>query len=351
MKAYLFNPENDIALAMEPGRRLNMSRPVETFHRAGALLPLWYAGEADRVIAECTPDELEFASALSERFGLGAKLARRADGFEGAPWGWSADAARQLRQAGAGVLSEEAVEQIRRLSHRRLTREVMSRLRGMVSFPLPPLPVECRSLDEVGAQLRRHGRIYVKQPWSGSGRGVMAIEALTPRTSAQISGMIARQGSVMTEKALCGLRDFAMLYHADGGRVNWAGYSLFFNSHANAYGGNLLLSDDKIEGRLIADGACRSQLVAVAESLATILSGLIGPHYNGWLGVDMLIDREGLLAPCIEVNLRMTMGVVAMLLRRRLGADYDGFTLIASRPDPLPAGSLLLTPSAITLVP
>ena len=38
------------------------------------------------------------------------------------------------------------------------------------------------------------------------------------------------------------------------------------------------------------------------------------------MGIDMLAYREGgrlMLDPCVELNLRMTMGVAAMLLARR----------------------------------
>lgn len=293
---------------------------------------------------------MEFAGGLARSFGLTAQIAPRAQGAEGAPWGWSADAVRQLREAGAQVLPDDAVERLRQLSHRRISREVMERLRAGLTFPLPPSPVECRSLAEVGQELRRHSRIYVKQPWSGSGRGVVAIDALTPRTSAQITGMIARQGCVMTEKALDGVADFAMLFHAADGRVRWEGYSLFYNAHAHAYGGNILLPDSEIERRLVGAGASSQHFGAIVEALERVLTELVAPYYTGWLGVDMLLCGDGVIAPCIEVNLRMTMGVVALELRRRLGDVYDGFTFTASRPARLPAGSVALTPEAFTLI-
>lgn len=47
---------------------------------------------------------------------------------------------------------------------------------------------------------------------------------------------------------------------------------------------------------------------------------MIGTDYAGYLGVDMMICREGenfLVHPCVEINLRMNMGVVARLFYDR----------------------------------
>ncbi len=51
------------------------------------------------------------------------------------------------------------------------------------------------------------------------------------------------------------------------------------------------------------------------------LDAVIAPHYTGPLGVDMMVARTGggerFVMPCVEVNLRYTMGFVAMAVARR----------------------------------
>ena len=37
-------------------------------------------------------------------------------------------------------------------------------------------------------------------------------------------------------------------------------------------------------------------------------------RYEGIVGIDMMVVRGGLIHPCVEINLRMNMGVVAMKL-------------------------------------
>ena len=47
------------------------------------------------------------------------------------------------------------------------------------------------------------------------------------------------------------------------------------------------------------------------------MTGILVGNYQGYLGVDMMVVRCGeeyFVHPCIEVNLRMNMGVVSRLL-------------------------------------
>ena len=62
------------------------------------------------------------------------------------------------------------------------------------------------------------------------------------------------------------------------------------------------------------------QLNAVRRELERRLSLLLAADYAGYLGVDMMIcsDNGGLLIhPCVEINLRMNMGVVSHVLSVR----------------------------------
>jgi hypothetical protein len=72
-------------------------------------------------------------------------------------------------------------------------------------------------------------------------------------------------------------------------------------------------------------------------------------QYQGIVGIDMMVVRGGLIHPCVEINLRMNMGVVAMKLyeegltslsRSLYGGHYfypaieDGKFFIAYSSDP-----------------
>jgi len=317
MKLHYFNPENDIALGLMPGQRLTMSPMVAALHYAGALLPMWYASPGDYVLVE-EPFDRDFVARVRRDFALDVDVVTSAYGVTGAPWGWSFDAACRLSSAGAVVPDSVALEKIRELSHRRTTAGVLSRLAEVAGFSGMTLPVEAADVAVVKKLLAEWGEIYVKQPWSSSGRGVFRVSSLSDGVERRIAGMVRRQGSVMVERAFDKCMDFAMLFHSCSGTVRFVGYSLFFNSVRDSYGGNMMLTDAEIEGLLVKHGASLDDLAALKCFMPEILSSVVAPFYDGYFGVDMMLGRCGSILPCVEINLRMTMGVVAYLLRERI---------------------------------
>jgi hypothetical protein len=72
----------------------------------------------------------------------------------------------------------------------------------------------------------------------------------------------------------------------------------------------------------------------VVEEVLKAIDTLIAPHYSGPLGIDMMLyrDDKGEIAinPCVEVNLRMTMGMVTAAMGSRHGLQGD-FSITASQ--------------------
>ncbi|MCM1093064.1 MAG: hypothetical protein NC421_03840 [Lachnospiraceae bacterium] len=330
MKLHYFNPENDIALGLLPGQSLTMSPMVAALHRVGALLPVWYASPGDCVLVE-DPFDHDFVSRIRRDFALDVDAVTSACGASGAPWGWSFDAARRLSVAGAVVPDAAMLEKMRGLSHRRTTLDVLSRLAGLTAFSGITLPVEAADVATVKKSLDEWGAVYVKQPWSSSGRGVFRLDALTGDVEKRISGMIRRQGSVMVERAFDKIIDFAMLFRSHSGVTEFVGYSLFFNSVRDSYGGNLMFPDEEIESYLVERGASAAHLGILKRSMPEILTSVVSPFYDGYFGVDMMLGRDGAISPCVEINLRMTMGVVAHIWRERfLAPEMGGVFRVAS---------------------
>ena len=130
------------------------------------------------------------------------------------------------------------------------------------------------------------------------------------------------------------VKDFAMEFSSDGeGTLTFEGLSLFHTQNG-AYTGNLLLTGREALSRLshFVDPALLTAVRArITETLGPLLSG----RYRGPVGVDMMVcsaqsgaedspePRTPLLHPCVEVNLRRTMGHVALALERRLNAADD----------------------------
>jgi hypothetical protein len=64
---------------------------------------------------------------------------------------------------------------------------------------------------------------------------------------------------------------------------------------------------------MIAGYISRDTLIALRENLTIILADTLVGHYEGFLGVDQMICQTDspIFIPVSEINLRMTMGLIA----------------------------------------
>lgn len=312
---YLFNPEHDMALAnFTPYYKA----PSEIRRMANDLsvLPAWYADEEDEALVKIdSAGRVEgWESPLYPEKVAWITGWRDADYR---PWGWNPALLHRLREAGVGegcLLSDERMERIRHLSGRQRCVDVLDGFRGMPF--VCGQAVVCRSVDEVKKRVSEWGTAVLKAPWSGSGRGLARVSEAqwSPSLEGWVSRILRTQGAIMAEPFYNKVCDFAMEFRADGsGRVDFVGYSLFETDGFGNYKANLLAADAEIERRL-SRYVPVEQLNAVRRELERRLSLLLAADYAGYLGVDMMIcsDNGGLLIhPCVEINLRMNMGVVS----------------------------------------
>ena len=124
---------------------------------------------------------------------------------------------------------------------------------------------------------------------------------------------IQKQGAVIVEQRLEILQEFAMLFEctreAEQGKVSFRGYSMFYASNG-AYKGNILASDEYIENHLI-KWIPIEILHKLQKEIAQWLDKKLQGKYTGFVGVDMFVCKDGMLNPAMEINLRMTMGLIA----------------------------------------
>lgn len=322
MKLHLFNPENDLALAdggfsyCPPPAAMSIAKELST-------LPLWYAAAGDVVSLPC--EEFgKYRAEMSATFAMPAIYtpSMRQSVTSLVPWGWSAQMRHRFKAMGFEKVllpDDETIERMRNLSSRLLTIDVLTALRGE-GIDTPPLPCYMDNVDDVVAFVNSHERCVVKAPWSGSGKGIMwGIGRAEEPMVHFCRGVIRRQGGVVCEHFLNAKQEFAMEFHAVDGEVEFVGYSLF-TAENGAYSGNLLASDEEIE-RILSGYIPKERLAAVKECLCDIMQKqLAGSGYCGYFGIDMMLYDNGdgcRLNPCMEINLRMNMGVVARLFYDR----------------------------------
>lgn len=282
---------------------------------AGQALPLWYADAGEAVL--CPGIDRKWLHEIRERFGVAVDVADTADGdFMPCPWGWSAYTRRFYEKAGmnASVLpSNEDIERMRGLSHRRTAAILAERLREMSpDAHLAEPAVQCRNVDEVKKAIRDFdGHAFIKQPWSSSGRGVVSTAGLYADKIVKLADdSIRRQGSVMVERAYDKVVDFARLFESKDGGIIDLGTSVFSTDERGAYIGNMLAPEAE-RMAVVTRHIEESRLLAAVECVRRVLEAEVAPYYTGILGVDMLVASDGTLDASVELNLRCTMGYVA----------------------------------------
>ena len=309
-KLYLFNPENDMALAsgspyyMAPSNAKKMANDL-------AVLPAWYADAGSEILVTDSRQVEWLRNGCRMPLSVKGVLSVSDEHEEIVPWGWSPALKHRL---GVGVKREIDVDTLRLLSSRMTAVNLLPKLRveGTVgeSFWLS-------SLEDVSAFSIKHDRVLLKAPWSGSGKGIQPLCGLPDdNLKGWIRRIIATQGGVVAEPFYTKVKDFAMEFKVEGKDVAFVGYSLFETDVRGIYKENFLASDVVIED-ILSEYVSRNLLYAVRENLLRELTDILGGNYQGYLGVDMMIVRCGeelLVHPCIEVNLRMNMGVVSRLL-------------------------------------
>ena len=318
MILHIFNPENDLALA-DGGANYCPPPAAAQIAYDLASLPLWFAGVGNAVVL---PDghHQRFYNEMSARFALAspydASMAGSVDCCR--PWGWSPQIRRRLKAMGLSdsyLPGDADIDAIRNLSNRCSSIRILAAL-GERGVELPPMPQYLQDADAVADFVNSQPRCVVKAPWSGSGKGIAwGIGRVETPMEHFYKGVIRRQGGVVCEHFLSSVQEFAIEFYAGEKGVSFVGYSLF-DAAKGSYSGNMLATDSHIEGIL-------SQLIpvdtihTVRAHLEDILSGILaGSGYCGYLGVDMMIYNDGghlRLNPCMELNLRMNMGVVSRL--------------------------------------
>lgn len=297
-----------------------------------AFLPAYFSGEGDSVLLK-TPPEHDFSKSRSTIFGLTPRIILQDSPEEIGkeriePWGWNPR--DEFRFKGVSVWTSERKE----LYSRETARKCLMQICDLLPFTEKGIaPSVCRTPEEVRENLSS-GTYVLKAPWSSSGKGLLytSRNGIEGKDGEWLTGVLRRQGYVMVEKYLDKVMDFAMEFRSEKGKLEFIGLSAFFTGENGEYKGNYVGPQIKIIEELeryIGKNTCEQLQAAVTRALENIILS----HYEGFLGVDMMIyrDREGnyKVQPCVEINLRYNMGILALFLSERyLAAGSTGcFTI------------------------
>ena len=326
MNLYYFNPDNEIAIA-HGGKGYTPSANIARMARELGYLPAYLAGQEDCILVEEMPDA-RFLNERRELLGMSCRPVTLAEAsklhFNALrPWGWSPRVCRMLEGIPVDEEGREPWTPDKRALYARATAlSVLERTREHLELPENIFPRMEESLEGVLARMRRHA-VVIKSPWSSSGKGLLMIEPgeVGHKEKEWLSGVLQRQGYVMVERRLDRIIDFALEFWIENPAViRYLGLSRFFTSEKGEYRGNRLAHQSRIALE-ITQHIGEPLLEAVRSSVTRALLETLGAHYRGPLGVDMMLycDESGKFRvhPCVEINLRYNMGIIALSLSSR----------------------------------
>lgn len=274
MQLCIFNPEHDLCLAKGRAHYVPPRSAVDFALRDASVMQVLYP--AARCLSVYDPQLSTIHCPLSSVVA----------------WGWNAVVKHELLKHGvpeALLPSDDELATIRCLQHR---------------TTVLPLQEDCHavtSVEEVERLLRVSEHWVLKAPWSGAGRGLRWVHGrLTAIDRDWIAKTVAAQRCVVAEPRREVVDDVALEYWNGA----FFGYS-YFKTGSGVYKDNVMWSDEAIALHFANTG-----LQDVKQRVESWLAGNVWPHYQGPLGVDLMVCADGRVHVA-EMNVRHTMGMVA----------------------------------------
>lgn len=331
---HYFNPGHETAVLL--GKK-NYTAPsnVRIMTEDLSILPMWYAKENDFVLTEHILSAV-FHQNCEQLFNriLATPVSREDINkvmhgeyvIQASPWGISPHALNLFSSLNNSCISvSEWKDTYKILTGRQTSRCCLDLLSEM--FPdikLPSKPQFYNNIKLLSDYIEAHygETLILKSPFSSSGRGLLWIQYPLRWGKKELmwaKSVIDKQGEVSVEPALDKCLDFAMEFYSDGkGNISYEGLSVFSTEERGAYSGNIIGNEKILEKELL-KYVSYNQIATTKEMLGNALRKIFSKEYRGFLGVDMLVYNENgscYIHPCVEINMRYTMGMVALQLSR-----------------------------------
>ena len=316
---FIFNPEHDLALANGDCHYIPPKNIREMAHDLSPLMELALSPTEDE-------NGSEGKSTLQ-------------------PWGWDFAIVERFKKMGISaeeLPSEAALTALCKRSERATAHHLLRVFRE--EHPDDAYVGEsvllCKT-DDIASYADRYGHILLKAPLSGSGKGLRHVNMGDNKVDSWANALIQRHGYLTAEPFYTKATDFAMEFCVSDAACRFIGYSLFITDHHGRYIESRLLSDEAIE-EVLTRYVSAETLREVCRWMCAHWGDIVPPEWNTTkyplhFGIDMMIvadDSRFRLHPCIEVNLRMNMGIIAHeLYRKVLGPEARGIYRLSFFPD------------------
>ncbi len=339
---YYFNPTCDIAsanntLSFKPNRILTQ------FENDLAFLPAYLAKPTDVVLMP-EYEDLAFVEFLYQiGFRLPGQVLRSdvwqehqkifSDIHAFKPWGWALNMIHQLKkiphlesQKDLPKWNDSLRNSLSRLSAQKVLTSILETENSNIY--ISDISQKLSNLQEVEDFLKNNAPVVLKEPWSSSARGNMLIQKpyLNQPIRQRIESVLSKQGFLMGEKWFHKQLDFSLHFLLENGQVTLVGESYFETNSKGQYQASYI--HQKPLMNKATQAFLEDNLPQVKQALTKALSKHKDLHwYEGNFGVDLMLVLENdrlRFHPCVEINLRNTMGTVALFLEQKIHPDAKG---------------------------
>lgn len=232
-------------------------------------------------------------------------------------WGWNKSIKAALLRRGIEeslMPTDAAIDEIRHLA----SREYAVTYRNLLQSEFPckefvdnEMCIVTTNGSSDGCNISSGGTFITKTLWSSSGRGIRIVR----------DGRLPRPPYLL-DRYYNKKIDFAMEFCVTPDKVEYLGLSVFEASADGKYEFNYVLSQSSLLDLILAKGIPPSIIEHLSHSHLSLLSRQLIGRYSGIVGIDMMVVEGGKIHPCVELNFRMNMGVVAMRLFERYGCTH-----------------------------
>jgi hypothetical protein len=348
---YLFNPTCEYAVA-NGSANWQPNHLLQKMEADLSALPMFFAKKEDYVLVDRIPSaefiktfkqiDIEIPNFITKKEAINNSDFINLPKNKLLPWGWSPSAHKfllTLKESCSAGFQQSPVF-IWKPEHREITsrkfalgilKQLQSRLKTDYILSPEHTPKVCTTKNDFETVIQQWEKVMIKAPWSSSGRGLQPITKtpVHPKVWEKVMGIVKEQGYAVAEPLFNKVHDIAFLFELKKGKVDFLGISIFCTNKKGQYEGNYLNGMPLSLEKKISEFSDFAVDEIRQPLINAIKNSELATNYEGFFGVDMLIyldvNNKLKINPCLEINVRHTMGLLALRLEKIIRQNKKGF--------------------------
>ncbi len=333
---HCFNPfaEEELAASLR-GASFTPKKSAAAMERDAEMVMLGWCRRDDILLVRSMPSiehliSLQRAGFQLPEFMTAEQLdGRKLGGMR--PWAWSPEVSKTWKAHADQVSSKVAWQWREALPGECLSKQAGVSLLKELGEEVPLVFNDIEAIRNEVERIHQGGPALLKGLFSCAGRSHLKIEVGEWDAAVDwVISQLKRHGSLLVEPWRERVADFSMLYEMTPDGIEWVGATVMQNDEHGRYEGTQVASkwtsllDTEVTSWLHREADIESW---IEERWPTALQKQF-KDYLGPVGIDCMVYREahGSLnwSPVVEVNVRMTMGRVALELMRKSRPGRNG---------------------------